>query len=576
MAYSIPESFINELHERADIVAVIGSRVALKKGGNNFLGLCPFHEEKTPSFSVSPDKNLYYCFGCGAGGGAIKFLREFEGLSFIEAVESLATSMGMEVPRQQSKTSGRDLTPLFEAMRAAEGFYKAQLRASLLAKDYLKGRGLTGVMARDFNLGFAPNSWSGLREALIGGNHPIRPKVLVEAGLVSRNDESGREYDRFRERIMFPVRDVRGRIVAFGGRLIGDGDGPKYLNSPETPIFHKSRELYGLFEARKSLRRLDSLIVVEDYLDVIALAQAGIRNAVATLGTATGEEHYRKLYRYVDEVICCFDGDAAGRRAAWKALEGALGSLSGGRRLKFMFLPDDEDPDSLVRQKGADDFRRRMGGATPAIEYLFTELTGGLDLAVVDDRARLAHLVDPYVQRAPPDSPLRQMMRNRLRELTGLGGGGPQPQGARTVPRRAARRRDPLPQQLLSLLLKSPGLAAELDAADADLLADGQDSPLFAEVIRYAAAHAGADAAQLLGRWSGEDGHAELLRLHQRPSMLDAEGLAVEFREGLERLRELAGRRQRSELVERMRDDPSDEMEKFAEFIAHRQSAKAP
>jgi len=575
MAFTIPKTFINELQDRVDIAAVIGSRVTLKKGGKDLQGLCPFHDEKTPSFTVSPAKNMYYCFGCGAGGDAIKFLEEFEGLSFTEAVESLAATVGMEVPREQSKSPARDLTPLFDAMRAAEGFYKAQLKASPEAIDYLKGRGLTGQIAAEFKLGFAPDAWNGLRDALVGGAHPVPSKALLEAGLIGRN-ESGREYDRFRGRVMFPVRDGRGRIIAFGGRLLGEGQGPKYLNSPETPIFHKSQELYGLFEARKSSRRLESLIVVEGYLDVIALAQAGIRNTVATLGTATGEDHYRKLYRYADEVICCFDGDAAGRRAAWKALEGALGSLSGGRRLKFMFLPDGEDPDSLVRQKGADDFRRRIGGATPAIEYLFTELTGGLDLRVVDDRARLAHLVDPYVQRAPADSPLRQMMRNRLRELTGFAADGPQPQRARAAPRRAARRRDALPQQLLSLLLKSPDLAAELDPADVDLLADGQDSPLFAEVIRYAAAHAGADAAQLLGRWSGQEGHAELLRLHQRPSMLDAEGLAVEFREGLERLRELAGRRQRSELVERMRGDPAEEKERLAEYMALRQSAEAP
>lgn len=574
MAFTIPKTFINELQDRVDIAAVIGSRVTLKKGGKDLQGLCPFHDEKTPSFTVSPAKNMYYCFGCGAGGDAIKFLEEFEGLSFTEAVESLAATVGMEVPREQSKSPARDLTPLFDAMRAAEGFYKAQLKGSPQAIDYLKGRGLTGQIAAEFKVGFAPDAWSELRDALAGGAHPVTSKTLLEAGLIGRN-ERGREYDRFRGRVMFPVRDGRGRIIAFGGRLLGDGQGPKYLNSPETPIFHKSQELYGLFEARKASRRLESLIVVEGYLDVIALAQAGIRNTVATLGTATGEEHYRKLYRYADEVICCFDGDAAGRRAAWKALEGALGSLSGGRRLKFMFLPDGEDPDSLVRQKGADDFRRRIGGATPAIEYLFTELTAGLDLTVVDDRARLAHLVGPYVRRAPADSPLRQMMRNRLRELTGFAADGPQPQRARPAPRRAARRRDALPQQLLSLLLKSPGLAAELDPADVDLLADGQDSPLFAEVIRYAAAHAGADAAQLLGRWSGQEGHAELLRLHQRPSMLDANGLAVEFREGLERLRELASRRQRSELVERMRDDPSDEMERLAEFIAQRQSAEA-
>lgn len=579
MALTIPKTFINELQDRVDIAAVVGSRVALKKGGKDLQGLCPFHDEKTPSFTVSPSKNMYYCFGCGAGGDAIKFLEEFEGLSFTEAVESLAATVGMEVPRAQSKSPGRDLTPLFEAMRAAEGYYKAQLKGSPQAIDYLKGRGLTGEIAAEFKIGFAPDAWSGLREALGGGARPVPSKVLLEAGLIGRN-EGGREYDRFRGRIMFPVRDGRGRIIAFGGRLLGDGQGPKYLNSPETPIFHKSQELYGLFEARKSSRRLESLIVVEGYLDVIALAQAGIRNTVATLGTATGEEHYRKLYRYVDEVICCFDGDAAGRRAAWKALESALGHLGGGRRLRFMFLPDGEDPDTLVRGQGADDFRRRIGTATPAIEYLFAELTQGLDLTALDDRARLADQAAPYVQRVPSGSPLQQMMRGRLQELTGVGGADARPD--QVLPRRSApqrrrgQRRDGLPQQLLSLLLKSPGLAAELDPADVDLLANGQESPLFAEVVRYAAAHADADPAQLLGRWSGQDGHTELLQLYRRQSDLNREDLPGNFWGGLEQLRKLAGRQQRSKLREQMRDDPAAERERLAEYMALRRGAQAP
>ncbi len=580
MAHSIPESFINELHQRADIVAVIGSRVALRKSGKNLLGLCPFHEEKTPSFSVSADKNLYHCFGCGVGGGVIKFLQEFEGLSFLEAVELLAASMGLEVPRQDSKTPGRDLQPLFDVMVTAETYFKAQLRASSLATDYLRGRGLTGVIARDFNLGFASDSWNGLRAALAGENNPAKSKALLEAGLIGRS-ENGREYDRFRGRIMFPVRDGRGRIVAFGGRLIGDGDGPKYLNSPETPIFRKSRELYGLFEARKAERALRSLIVVEGYMDVIALAQAGIRNVVAALGTATGDEHYRKLYGLVDEVICCFDGDAAGRRAAWKALDSALAHLDGGRRLKFMFLPDGEDPDTLVRRQGADGFRNRIGQAKPATKYLFDELARELDLEVGEDRVRFGYQAAPYVQRVPLGSPIWREMRSefekrtgsRLQDFTSVGEARARfDQGSESLGR-ARPARDGLLERLLSLLLKSPSLAACLDPADVNLVADRQDSPLLAEVIRYAAAHADADPAQLLGRWSGQDGHAELLRLYQRPSMLDADGLAVEFREVLRRLRASADRRQGARLLEGMRSDPVGEIEKLAEFIALRRSA---
>ena len=313
----------------------------------------------------------------------------------------------------------RSAQDLHGVLLAAERYYKDQLRKAPEAIAYLKSRGLTGAVAGKFGLGYAPNDRDGLLQAMNAGAAPISSRTLLEAGLISRNDQ-GREYDRFRRRIMFPVRDAKGRTIAFGGRLFGDGQGPKYLNSPETPLFHKSRELYGLFEALRPARRLDALIVVEGYLDVIALAQAGIPNAVATLGTATGEEHYRRLYGCTDEVICCFDGDPAGLRASWKALESALGCLSAGRRLKFMLLPDGEDPDTLVRRQGADEFRRRMAEATPAAEHLFTGLRRGLDLSTIDDRARLADLAAPYMERTPANSASQRMMRDQLRALTGI------------------------------------------------------------------------------------------------------------------------------------------------------------
>lgn len=569
MAGAIPSGFIDELQNRVNIVEVINGRVQLKKAGKDFQGLCPFHDEKTPSFTVSPAKGMFYCFGCGAGGGAIKFLQLFEGLSFLEAVESLAASLGMEVPRQSSRSPQRDLHPLYDAMVAAEGYFKAQLKDAQDAVAYLRERGLTGAIAKEFGLGFAADAWDGLHRAMTGGSSPIDTKVLLEAGLIGKN-EQGRAYDRFRGRIMFPVRDAKGRIVAFGGRLLGDGQGPKYLNSPETPIFRKNQELYGLFEARRSVRQPNSLIVVEGYMDVIALAQAGVRNAVATLGTATGEDHYRKLYRHVDEVICCFDGDQAGRRAAWKALESALGSLSSGRRLKFMLLPEGEDPDSLVRREGAEAFRRRLARATPAIEHLFTGLSEGLDLSTIDDGNRLAELVMPYIDRAPPQSALRQMMRRRLQDLTGVDDGlaAPMPRMGPAAKGAGHRQRHGLAQRLLSLLLKSPRLVVRLTADAVDALAEAQQQRLFGEVVRYAAAHSDVDPAQLLGRWAGQEHHAELLELHRRPVMLAPDAMAVEFQEGAQRLLASAQRRRRESLKQEMRDNPKVAMEKLAEGIS--------
>ena len=579
MPGAIPKSFIEELLSRTNIVEVVQGRVSLKKAGKDFQGLCPFHDEKTPSFTVSPAKNMYYCFGCAAGGDAIKFVQQFEGASFTEAVESLAASLGMEVPRQKSSSPERDLRPLHEAMQAAESYYRAQLKATSAPIDYLKGRGLTGASAQEFGLGFAPDAWDGLHREMTGGAQPISAKTLLEAGLISRN-EKGREYDRFRRRIMFPVRDTKGRVIAFGGRLLGDGQGPKYLNSPETPIFRKSQELYGLFEARRSTRQLQTLILVEGYMDVIALAQAGVRNVVATLGTATGEAHYRKLYNYADEVICCFDGDQAGLRAAWKALESALGCLSAGRRLKFVPLPEGEDPDSLVRREGAQGFRRRLAEATPAVEHLFNGLKQGLDLAAGDDRARFVDLAMPYIERIPESGALRRMMLSELKALTGFAGepgssaaavkpGGRPPAKPGGGPSRG------LCEKLLSLLLKSPQLAAPLPPETVNALVEMQEGKLFKEVLRYAAETDGLDSAHLLGRWSGQPGHAELVALHQRPAMLDADGMALEFNECVERLLASAQRRRRAQLVQEMRDDPAKEKEKLAEFMELRRGAEA-
>ena len=413
MAGRIPQSFINDLLDRTDIVDVIDARVPLKKAGRSFKACCPFHEEKTPSFNVVPDKQFYHCFGCQVSGTALTFLMEYDRLDFVEAVETLAKMAGVEVPREADRSPPpEDHSRLYEALEKAEKVYRHQLRSAEGAVDYLKNRGVTGVVARDFALGFAPDAWHTMEEAF-KDDQKIRTADLLAAGLLTKNDK-GNIYDRFRDRVMFPIRDVRGRVIGFGGRVMGDADGPKYLNSPETPVFHKGRELYGLFEARNALRRIEQLIVVEGYMDVVALSQAGIANCVASLGTAATTDHFQKLYRYSEEVVCCFDGDAAGRRAAWKALENALTTLTDGRQLKFMFLPDGEDPDSLVRKEGKRAFLDRVADAAPAIEYLFSELSTGLDIRQLDGQARLASLVQPYIEKVPTGV-LKQLMRNNRR-----------------------------------------------------------------------------------------------------------------------------------------------------------------
>ena len=572
MAGQIPQSFINDLLGRVDIVGVVGERVPLKKAGKDFQARCPFHDEKTPSFTVSQDKQFYYCFGCSASGTALTFLMEYERLPFVEAVETLAAQAGVEVPRERSRRPQRDNSGLYETMQRAERYFRGQLKRSKQAVDYLKLRGLTGTVARDFGVGYAPDSWDGLQKALGSGGDG--DKLLLEAGLVSKN-ERGNVYDRFRGRVLFPIRDTRGRVIGFGGRLLGDGDGPKYLNSPETPIFHKGEELYGLFEARKSVRNLNRLVVVEGYMDVIALAQCGVPNAVATLGTASGENHYRKLYRYVDEVICCFDGDQAGRRAAWRALENALPTLSEGRRLKFMFVPEGEDPDSLVRKEGSADFLERLGNATPAIEYLFGELVGGFDLNAIDDRAKLSSLAMPYVNRVPAGA-LKDLMLQRVRDLTGL-------RPDRAAPGASAgnrnRNRSPaarggirgLAEHLLAMLLKRPELLRGLSDEQVEAIVNRDGASLFRDVVKYVAEHPEADPAQILGRWSGDRYHDELVRLHGRRSVLSAEAEAAEFADGVARFIAAARRQERRRLVDEMREDPS--REKLSRFWSLKQGS---
>ena len=418
----LPQAFLDDLLDRLDIVEVIDRRVKLKKAGKNYSACCPFHEERTPSFSVNPERQFYYCFGCGAGGNALGFVMEYERLDFREAVEGLAQSVGLEIPQDDPRSSNEPIRdqnkPLYEALERASKFYEHALRQHAerhKVVNYLKGRGLTGEIARDFRIGFAPAGWDNLMQA--NGTDEPAQDVLMRSGMLVKNDK-GRIYDRFRERVMFPIQDQRGRVIAFGGRVLGD-DKPKYLNSPETPVFQKSRELYGLWQARKHPRRLERIVVVEGYMDVIALAQHGIHYAVATLGTSTSETHLERLFRLVPEVVFCFDGDDAGRKAAFRGLEATLPAMQDGRQAKFLFLPEGEDPDTLVRAKGKAYLENLFDHADPLETFLFKHLAEGLDLESMDGRARFSKLAAPHLHRLP-EGVFKTLMYQALAEKTGI------------------------------------------------------------------------------------------------------------------------------------------------------------
>ena len=421
MAGLIPQTFIDDLLDRVDIVDVVNSRVQLKKAGKNYKACCPFHEEKSPSFTVAQDKQFYYCFGCGAGGNALGFVMEFDRLDFLPAVEMLAKNAGMEIPREaapdQRVTKKKD--SLYSILTKSDKFFRQQLRTHQGAKvavDYLKGRGLSGKIAAQFGVGYAPPGWDNLLK--VAGGDDQKNKLLDESGMIIVKPEEKKQYDRFRHRIIFPIRDQRGRTIGFGGRVLDDST-PKYLNSPETPVFHKGRELYGLYEARQALKEIPCLIMVEGYMDVIALAQYGIANAVATLGTALTENHLQKLFRYTSEIVFCFDGDSAGRRAAARSLEIALPEMRDGVSAKFLFLPDGEDPDSMVRQLGTEAFLEQVAKSQPLSEFLFEQLSHGIDSSTADGKARLSKTCAPQINRIP-QGVFRQLMLEELSRRTGV------------------------------------------------------------------------------------------------------------------------------------------------------------
>ncbi len=476
MAGLIPQDFIDDLIARADVVEVIGKRIQLKKAGREFKACCPFHDEKTPSFTVVPNKGFYHCFGCGAHGTAIGFLMEYEHMSFVEAVESLASMLGVEVPRSESDRPARRYDELFSLMSSVEQHFQNCLRDAPAAVDYLKQRGIDGATAKRFGIGFAPEGWSVVLDKF--GKSAEATERLLATGLIIRKD-NGQHYDRFRERIIFPIRDARGRTIGFGGRALGDGE-PKYLNSPETVLFHKGRELYGLYEARQALRHIDRLVVVEGYMDVVALARNGIDFAIATLGTATTGDHLNVLFRLTDNVSFCFDGDRAGRKAAWRALENALPHIREGRQIRFVFLPEGHDPDSFVNEQGADAFVAAVDDGVALSDFLISELASQVDMTTVDGKARLAELAKPLVQRIPPGvyrellveslATTVGMPASKLDRILGSGAGAPGP-GPRSESQAARSRRTmtvsggrpSVVRRAITLLLNNPQAGDKLD-----------------------------------------------------------------------------------------------------------------
>ncbi len=563
MAGRIPQHFIDDLLARADIVEVINSRAPLKKAGREYKACCPFHDEKSPSFTVSPDKQFYHCFGCGAHGTAIGFLMEHDHMDFVEAVEELAAMSGLDVPREEGATPSRSNDDLYQQLTQISQFYQAQLKDSQPAIDYLKQRGLTGQTAVEFGIGFAPDSWDALLSQF-GNDEDSRRRLQLNGMVIER--EGGGFYDRFRNRIMFPIRDSRGRTIGFGGRVFGAGE-PKYLNSPETPLFKKGRALYGLFEARQALRDIVRLVVVEGYMDVVGLAQHGIRYAVATLGTATTAEHLKQLFRISNEVVFCFDGDRAGRAAAWRALQNALPEVREGRDIRFLFLPEGEDPDSLIRTEGQEAFEIRLDSALPLSEYLLGELSSQVDLATIEGRAQLAEQARPLLARLPKGV-YREMLIKLLAETVQMAPANlgelladPEvPKGARPARRFvSASGRSNLARKAIGHLLAHPRLAL---AVEEDRVLEHSSQPgyrILAELLAQCREKPGLNTAALLERWrerpEGPHLHklvqTRLEQLGQRGGF-SPDGLKQEFRDLMNRIKgELAPDREKT-LLEKL------------------------
>jgi DNA primase len=573
MAGLIPQDFIDDLIARADIVEVVGRRVQLKKAGREFKACCPFHDEKTPSFTVSPGKGFYHCFGCGAHGTAIGFLMEFDHMSFVDAIESLAASMGVDVPRSESDKPARRYDELFSLLDSISRHWQDCLKDSPTAVEYVKNRGIDGSTAKRFGIGYAPDGWSNVLDKF--GKSTEATQRLLATGMIIEKD-NGKHYDRFRDRIMFPIRDARGRTIGFGGRTLGDGE-PKYLNSPETVLFHKGRELYGLFEARQALRHIEQLVVVEGYMDAVALARHGIDFAVATLGTATTSDHLNRLFRLTENVCFAFDGDRAGRKAAWRALENALPQIREGRQIRFMFLPEGHDPDSYVNEFGTDAFLKALDEGIALSEFLIQELASQVDMSTVDGRARLAELARPLVNRIPAGV-YRELLVDSLADAVGLTaaklekilGSAENNRPSGNAPGGVAKRRSGKPatgqpsvvRHAITLLLNDPAASLKLDIEKlAGVKRPGVE--LLRALIETAQEEPNITTAGLLERWRHDEEGRHLGKLVASEVPLDYEfDAAAELGDCLEHL-EIAGRKERiTFLIEKQRVNGLSDEEK--------------
>jgi len=569
----IPQYFIDELVARADIIEVIGSRVPLKKGGKEYKACCPFHDEKSPSFTVSPDKQFYHCFGCGAHGTALGFLMEYDHLGFVEAVEELAARVGLEVPREQDTTvKPKPADDLFTVLDQVAEFYRREFRADPRVTDYTRRRGLSEDTLSRFGIGYSPNAWDALLKAF-GATEADQRRLLL-AGLVIERERrgpgesgdttqsagrAGGYYDRFRDRLMFPIRDSRGRTLGFGGRVIDQGE-PKYLNSPETELFHKGRELYGLFEARQATRNLTRLMVVEGYMDVARLHQAGITYAVATLGTATTPDHLQRLFRIVSEVVFCFDGDRAGKAAAWRALENALPQVRQGRQIRFLFLPDGHDPDSLVGEEGREAFEARLKGALSFSDYFIRELSSRVDIATVDGRAQLAETARPLVEKIPPGV-YRELLVDALARVIGMAPEkleslmslGSQPKGESPTAHRPAAfgatayrppqqrtalgaGRGSLVRQAVRILVHHPAIATEITVPVELKSLNQLGAPLLNQLVEQLREDPCSSMAVLLVRWRDHPDFDSLDKLSQQEYPADSVAAKAELEGALKRL----------------------------------------
>jgi len=577
MSGRIPQSFIDDLVARIDIVEVISARVPLKKAGREFRACCPFHNEKTPSFWVSPTKQFYHCFGCGAHGTAVGFLMQYDRLSFPEAVEELAGRLGVDVPHEGGAPQPRADDSLHELMGRVAQYYADCLARDARAREYVKRRGLDSGIAKIFQIGYAQNSWNDVLKRF-GGSDATR-QHLAELGLIIERErgqvrDGERHYDRFRDRIMFPIRDARGRVIAFGGRIIDQGE-PKYLNSPETALFHKGRELYGLYEVRQVRQSLRRLLVVEGYMDVVRLHQAGVTYAVATLGTATTPDHLKRVFRLVSEVVFCFDGDRAGRAAAWRALQNALPEAREGREIRFLFLPEGHDPDSLVGEEGREAFEKRLADALPLSEYLVKALSEQADLTHADGRARFAEGARPLLERVPPGV-YRELLLGRVAEAIRLSPGrlqelwaaktdGSTASAAHASAAQPARRavttaisagRGGLVRQAVRLLVHHPELAGEVSEAQLRELA-ASDEPGAGFLVRLVGElqeQPARTTGQLLERWRDRPEGDRLAKLAMSELLVtDLPAATRELKTAVDRLLAEGDRRRIDLLLEKGR-----------------------